>query len=199
MSYSVIVYRLCLEKLRSILGSGDAVLQREVETAYAQDICRNNEWFARQIEGGAPRLEEALAAVIHGKPLAARETSQCWYAAELLARYLGKRIGLGSLEGVSSFYLDEVGRLLTTALNIPPHLSFPAILDRAPPLSLPAPNGFPYVGYLTAKECGELSALLHNVDLEQLQGDRETVEGVDDYISLVETVAGKEDVVLFYY
>lgn len=66
MSYSVMVYRLCLEKLRSILGSGDAVLQREVETAYAQDICRNNEWFARQIEGGTPRLEEALAAVIHG-------------------------------------------------------------------------------------------------------------------------------------
>lgn len=68
MSSSLSVYLLDVAATRALVGSGDDQLLDIVRGRFGDDLARDDEWFASEIEDGAPTAYEALRAVVHGGP-----------------------------------------------------------------------------------------------------------------------------------
>ncbi|WP_326581227.1 hypothetical protein OG889_23500 [Streptomyces sp. NBC_00481] len=68
MSSSLSVYLLDVAATRALVGSADEQLLEAVRGGFGDDLARDDEWFASEIEGGAPTAYEALRAVVHGGP-----------------------------------------------------------------------------------------------------------------------------------
>lgn len=200
MSYTINAYVVAIQRLRELIGSKDQGLYKRVLSARANVIADHNENLAEEIRKGVPPLEQALMFVIDGVSVPAAHAFQCWLAIELLVDHLGQRIMVPAFVGIDTGYLHEVDRVLTESLRIPQRFALTSLLERTPPLGLTAPRGFPSIGFLAAAECADLVKTLDGIDADDLEGNEEVVQGVADYMNMVdEAVASAVDVLLFYY
>lgn len=199
MSYSISAYAVDLKQLEGLLGSKDRRLVEEIRVREAEEIAQQSAWFAKEIQGGAPTLAEALTWLIDGVELPAEHAFQYWYAVELLAKHLGERIDVSGLESIGYSYLAEVDEILGSMLGVPSRLHLTTLLERAPPLKLPALEDFPAVGYLSVGECEEVARVLEGVETDDLDADPEVLRGVTSYANMIDGGARSGRDVLFLY
>jgi hypothetical protein len=75
----------------ALVGSGDDQLLGVIRDSFADELTRDDEYFRDAIENGAPRVYEALRAVVHGGPFSDNQEHafQYGYAYERLCRLTG--------------------------------------------------------------------------------------------------------------
>jgi hypothetical protein len=84
-------YAVDLEKLAAAFGSkSKALVRRAVAGPHVDD---NASWFKRQIEAGAPRLDQAITELVDEKITKPKHGFQYVYGIEALARVLGASVG----------------------------------------------------------------------------------------------------------
>ena len=181
MGYQTKMLAIDLGALRGVLGSKDAALLARLTKKAKKKIASHNAFFEDEIGEGAPKLEDALAALIEGKPLDEEHGFAYGYAFELLCDQMGKEIG--DPESVPAFFSD---------LKIPTKLGEG---DHRLPVAIPKPKDFPGIGYLTREEMQqEIEAFAPVAD----QYDESDPEAFF-IATLKKAFAMKRDVVTFTY
>ncbi|MEU8140231.1 DUF7691 family protein [Streptodolium elevatio] len=77
---------------RAVIGSGDVRTRRAIGGRFKRDMAHDDEYFASEIEAGAPTLYEALTAVVDGGPFGATHTFQYGYAYRMICAFHGRRV-----------------------------------------------------------------------------------------------------------
>ena len=149
MSYAFHAWALDLEDLRSRCATRST--QAEVVAASSEAIADFSQWFAEEIEAGAPRLDQALARLLQG------DSGYGWaqaYALELICRHVGERLPDQGLSGIRWAWVERVDHALEQG-----GWSFRLGALEDPPIRLPPIPDFPMVGLATRQDLAELGAL----------------------------------------
>jgi len=153
MGYPYSAHAVELAKLTRAAGSKDAKLEAALAKKYAKHYAENAEWFADEIADGAPTLGKAVADIIAGTvPKRSKHGFQYGYAVEVLVMHFGERIdedevGLGC-EAAIDKYLKKAKQPTTETLT----------KLGVYPVAIPAPEDFPGIGTMTAKDMKALLA-----------------------------------------
>ena len=90
MSYGLSLYLVDLAKLHGAVGSGDDKLRRMIGGRFKDRLAHDDEYFASEIEAGAPTRYEAVRAVIEGGPFDKKHAFQYGYAFRTICEFYGR-------------------------------------------------------------------------------------------------------------
>ncbi|MFC9895824.1 hypothetical protein ACFVMC_19225 [Nocardia sp. NPDC127579] len=108
MSYSLSLYLVDLDTVRSAIGSNDDTLRRMMGGRFETDFAQDDEFFAREIADGAPRKYDAVRAVLAGGPFDAAYAHQYGYAYKSICEFYGRRLNNNAFSPFRSGWLEEV-------------------------------------------------------------------------------------------
>ena len=192
MSYPYSAIAIDLKKLTAAFGSKDAKLEAALKKKFKSDYTENAEWFADNIEKGAPTLERAVSEIIAGTaPKKSKHGFQYAYALEKLALHFGKRIdedelGLGSdeaIEGALKKAKQPTFQKLTKNLVYP--------------IPIPPPSDFPDVSTMTEKD---VAAFLKALDAikPHIEDDDDAQEVADAFRSWCKKAQKKKSALMLF-
>lgn len=191
MSLSLSIFVVDPDVAQAVVGSGDVRVRRAIGGRFKQEMARDDDYFASEIEAGAPTLYEALTAVVDGGPFTEKHAFQYGYAYRMICAFHGRRLygnmfspfRFGWLERVD----DGLKSIGVTAVGVS-EFSY----------GLPSPlpyTDLPGHGVWTAAECAtalqqyeaateeRLSALDHEV--------REAIEEITEWLRAAQPTEGR--------
>ncbi|MCB9760180.1 MAG: hypothetical protein H6739_10130 [Alphaproteobacteria bacterium] len=173
MSYGLHVYSADPAAVIGAVGSDDVKLRRMIGGRFKRDIQQSDEWFASEIQAGAPPLYEALRALIHGGALDDRYGFQYGYAFELICRHYGRFQPNDGVSACRYSWIEAVDGALTDG-----GLKAADFMDLAfggAPVRFPAPDDFPGTGTWSAEQVkaaqGELAGVTVASEFEEALGN----------------------------
>ncbi|MFD3512856.1 hypothetical protein [Streptomyces sp. NPDC058657] len=200
MSYSLSLYLVDPSRVRSVIGSGDDKLRRMMGGAYKAEFPRDDDYFADEIERGAPQRYDALCAVVAGGPFAEEFAWQYGYAYEMVCRFFGRHLCNNHFSPFRSGWLEEVDKGLAelgiTAVEVS-EFSCGSL-----PGPLPRPDFVPGYGEWSAEECRTALTQWRASTPEQRDTlDPDVLAAVESVVEWLERAQEKEGagVVGFFY
>lgn len=112
MSLSLSLFLVDPEVTRAVVGSGDVRIRRAIGGRFKQDLSRDDEYFAHEIENGAPTRYEALTAVVDGGPFDEAHAFQYGYAYRMICAFHGRRLYGNSFSPFRYAWLERVDEAL---------------------------------------------------------------------------------------
>ncbi|MFI6583040.1 hypothetical protein [Embleya sp. NPDC050493] len=91
MSLSLSIFVVDPEVTRAVVGSRDVRVRRAIGGRFKQEMAQDDDYFASEIEAGAPTRYEALTAVVDGGPFNETHTFQYGYAYRMICAFHGRR------------------------------------------------------------------------------------------------------------
>lgn len=177
MSYGVMAYAVDIDKVKALCGSGDNQTRRAVCGRFRADISRTNEYFDLPGDKGAPNLFTAIEHLVMGgdKPLRGYLYGYGFkYIVEFLA---GRMLDNGPLYPCNSTYLFDTVDPALKATGA--DLSTSDLIYGGAPVSFPAPDDFPGIGYWSAEEVAAAEEPLRTVGDDTI----EQVRAIADWVT----------------
>jgi len=187
MGYAHLFYRVDLEGLKALFGSGQTALAREVLKKQADEVENLDLCFEDEIrEGSCPDTKAALQDILSGRISYPRCPSMYGYVLKILCEQIGKSFG------------EEVG-----AVHEHPYES--RLARSGPPIPIPYdPGNFPQIGFLAV---AEIPAEIERIDsaprtlkppFRSLPSDSDLVRDMEGYRKTLEEARKKRaDVISF--
>ncbi|MCX5207144.1 hypothetical protein OG897_37785 [Streptomyces sp. NBC_00237] len=178
MSYSLSLFLVDPAKVRSVIGSGDDKLRRMMGGRFKAEFPRHDDYFASEIEQGAPTRYDALRAVIAGGPFDERFGFQYGYAYEMVCRFHGRWLDNSGFSPFRGSWLETVDEGLqqigVTAVEVT-DFNYGSL-----PSELPGPEFVPCYGEWSAEDCQKALAQWEASTPEQrAELDSEVLEAVE--------------------
>ncbi|MGW0249844.1 DUF7691 family protein [Nocardia goodfellowii] len=153
MSYSLSLYLVDLDKVRSAIGSGDDKLRRMIGGRFEARFAHDDEYFADEIAAGAPKKYEAVRAVLDGGPFDGSYGHLYGYAYQAICEFHGRFLDNSSFSPFRSGWLELVDEGMA-ALGMDARVG--DFWYGSLPAALPRPEFVPCYGEWTADECAKL-------------------------------------------
>lgn len=191
MSLSLSLFLVDPELPRAVVGSGDVRVRRAIGGRFKREMAEDDEYFAYEIENGAPTRYAALTAVVEGGPFDAAHGFQYGYAYQMICAFHGRRLWGNSFSPFKYAWLGHVDEALKD-------LGITAVTVSELGYGLPAPlphTDLPGHGVWTPEACAAALAQYEAVTEEQfaaLDGDvREAVEEIGGWLRETRTHPGR--------
>ncbi|GCD92703.1 DUF7691 family protein [Embleya hyalina] len=191
MSLSLSLFLVDPEVARAVVGSGDVRVRRAIGGRFKQEMSRDDDYFAHEIENGAPTRYEALTAVVEGGPFEERHAFQYGYAYRMICAFHGRRLWGNSFSPFRFAWLGHVDEALK-------FLGIEAVTVSELGYRLPEPlpsADLPGHGVWSPDACAVALAQYEAVGEEQLaalDGDvREAVEELGTWLQEARTHPGR--------
>lgn len=191
MSLALSLYLVDPELPRAVIGSGDVRVRRAIGGRFKGEMAQDDEYFADQIERGAPTRYEALTAVVEGGPFDANHGFQYGYAYQMICAFHGRRLWSNSFSPFKYAWLGYVDEALKG-------LGITAVTVSELGYGLPSPlphTDLPGHGVWTPEACATALAQYEAVTEEQfaaLDGEvREAVQDIGEWLQETRTHAGR--------
>jgi hypothetical protein len=159
VGYNVRAYAVDLDRLRSLVGSGDEALLATLASEHARALAEVD-----RIDAGAPSVvsaAEALAALVHGRMEDGESNFKYGYALELACRQLGQELSNQHWSAMHGEWFDAVEDAFTE-LGGKTKVSNDVFWS-GPPVELPFIDDFPAIGTVPAESVKPLLAELEAV------------------------------------
>jgi hypothetical protein len=181
MSFGLSLYLVDLARVRGAVGSGDVKLRRMIGGRFKAQLAHDDEWFATEIEDGAPSRYDALRAVIDGGPFDDRHGFQYGYAYKMICEFHGRFLFNNHFSPFRSGWLERVDEgfreLGIKAVGVTD------FMYGAPPSPLPRPSDLPGYGEWSTEQCGEALAQWEASDPDRRAGlDAEVREAIESCV-----------------
>ncbi|MGW9213158.1 DUF7691 family protein [Embleya sp. NPDC055664] len=182
MSVSLSLFLVDPELPRAVVGSGDVRVRRAIGGRFKQEMSQDDEYFAHEIENGAPTRYEALTAVVEGGPFEERHAFQYGYAYRMICAFHGRRLWGNSFSPFKFAWLGHVDEALKSL-----GIEAVTVSEFGYGLPEPLPNAdLPGHGVWTPDACATALSQYEAVTEEQLatlDGDlREAVEEIGTWL-----------------
>jgi hypothetical protein len=149
MGYGVMAYRVDIDKLRALCGSGDNQMRRVICGRFRADITRLNDDLDCSNDRGAPSVFTAIEHLVMGgdKTLPGHLYG---YGFKYIVEFSGRFLNNSHFYPCPSSYLDSTidPALKATGAGI----TMSDLIFRGAPVDFPSPDDFPSIGYWTADE-----------------------------------------------
>lgn len=133
MGYAHTFFALDISELKSIFGSKNDALLREILKSQQEDIEANDAFFEDEIDNGeVPSTETALRQIFYGDPQMDAEGATYGYALKIICQHLGETVW-GGEHGVA---------------DVTDHPYESILAESGVPVPIPEPSDFPMIGYL---------------------------------------------------
>ncbi|MFJ8584386.1 hypothetical protein ACIRD2_06965 [Streptomyces sp. NPDC093595] len=192
MSYSLSPYLVDLAVVRGAVGSGDVKLRRMIGGRFKQRLAHDDDYFADEIERGAPTRYDALRAVIDGGPFdAAPEFAfQYGYAYRMICEFHGRFLFNNHFSPFRGSWLEEVDAGLSalgiTAVAVTDFM-YGSVPDPLPHRDLPG------YGEWSAEQCARGLAQWEASTPEQRGAlDPEVLEAVESCVDWMREARARE-------
>ncbi|MYS86876.1 DUF7691 family protein [Embleya scabrispora] len=177
MSMSLSLFLVDPEVTRAVVGSGDVRVRRAIGGRFKQEMSHDDDYFAHEIENGAPTRYEALTAVVDGGPFDEKHAFQYGYAYRMVCAFHGRRLWGNSFSPFKYAWLGYVDEALKS-------LGIEAVTVSEFGYGLPSPlpyTDLPGNGVWSPDACAVALAQYEAVTEEQLAAlDREVREAVEE-------------------
>ncbi|XVQ12692.1 DUF7691 family protein [Spirillospora sp. CA-255316] len=181
MSYSLSLYLVDLAKVNGAIGGQDDKLRRMIGGRFKSQLAHDDEYFASEIEAGAPTRYDAVRAVIEGGPYDESYAFQYAYAYELICQFYGRRLFNNHFSPFRGAWLETVDEGLA-ALGIKA-VSVTDFMYGTVPSELPTPEHLPCYGEWSADQCAEALTQWEATTQEQRDSlDHEVLEAIQSCI-----------------
>ena len=149
MSYTVTCYQVDIDELKKLCPSKDRNVLKTILRKQSAHIEDSNDYFADDIEEGAPPLETALTHLIMGEEMNSEFGFMYGYALEALCIHLGQRLEMDAFESMTGGWFWELpDRIQSLVLS-------------GSPIKLPDIDDFPNIGH---KTLAQITDELNNQD-----------------------------------
>ncbi|MEV4513240.1 hypothetical protein AB0K00_30225 [Dactylosporangium sp. NPDC049525] len=149
MGYGVMAYRVDIDKLSALCGSGDNQMRRVICGRFRTDIARLNDDLDCSNDRGAPSVFTAIEHLVMGgdKTLPGHLYG---YGFKYMVEFSGRFLNNEHFYPCPSSYLDSTvdPALKATGAGI----TMSDLIFRGAPVDFPSPDDFPAIGYWTADE-----------------------------------------------
>ncbi|MGW7416341.1 DUF7691 family protein [Streptomyces sp. NPDC054863] len=191
MSYSLTLYLVDPGTVRGAVGSGDDKLRRMIGGRFKAQIRHDDDWFASEIERGAPTRADAVRAVLEGGPFDAEFAFQYAYAYKLVCEFYGRSLFNNHFSPYRGDWLEEVDKGLKAvgieAVEIT-EFSYGSL-----PEGLPRPDDLPGYGEWSAEECRTALTQWEASTPEQRAAlDSEVLAAVESIVEWLRQAGAKE-------
>jgi hypothetical protein len=208
MSYGITAIAVSLGDVESVIGRGShpsglfgrlfgsesakllKAIKREYRYRFEQDEVDDDD---------EPTLEQALADLLAGNELNASYGHKYAYAFELLCDHFGEFLDNSAWSAMRGEWADQVEDAMKQAgideqaLSVRGHL-----MHRGPPVAIPEPDDFPFVGFLRKNEIADAARAIDSADLSSVDEEvQESMIQVRGWLERCEEVGC--DLVCFYY
>jgi len=192
MSYGIMPYSVSIDRLKQAIGSNDAALAKSLK-----DRLRDSYDFDSDDDEVTP--EQAVDQLISGSELQKGYGHYYGTVIELLSLQFGKMLENGAFSGMSSSWADEVDQALEDAgvpaeiLRVTDHLMY-----RSSPVTIPPPDDFPSIGYLTKSEIPAALQAMQSADMDSADDEqKEAMIQLKNWLEICSKAS--TDLVCFYH
>ena len=191
MGYGVHAYAVDLAKVRSVVGSGDAKLVKQIAKKSADELEQIDD-----IDDAEPSAKECLAQLVDGETEDGDVNFKYGYALELVCRHFGEWLPNRSWSAMRFDWFDTVdkaiGKLGKRSLSA-------RVFYSGVPVEIPRPEDFPMIGHLEKDEIVELAAALRAAKAKKKKLAPDVVESLDELLGWLDAGAKRGGLVTFYY
>ncbi|WP_436774879.1 DUF7691 family protein [Yinghuangia sp. YIM S09857] len=189
MSLSLSVFIVDPTLPRAAIGSGDVRTRRAIGGRFKKQMARDDEYFASEIEAGAPSLYEALTAVVDGGPFGAAHAFQYGYAYRMICAFHGRQIWGNNFSPFKFGWLARVDESLKA-------IGVDAVQVSEFGYGLPSPlptTDLPGHGVWSPEDCATALAQYEAVTEDQLGAlDREVREAIEECAEWLREACARE-------
>ncbi|MET7621558.1 hypothetical protein [Streptomyces sp. NPDC005408] len=108
MSYGLSIYKVDIPTVRGAVGCGEERMRRMIGGRFKRQLAADDEYFAYEIERGAPTRYEALRAVIEGGPFDDEYGFQYGYAYKMVCEFYGRPLFNNHFSPFRGSWLSDV-------------------------------------------------------------------------------------------
>lgn len=150
MSYGICVYATDVAALRRLVGVGVPVADTQLrilreKQGWAMESF--DRWFEREIAEGAPKMADALEALLIGKKPNPRHGFAYAYALELLCAHCGRTEYNSTVYPASFAMIDDIDAAIAY-LGVSDGFRIARLVLSGPPVAIPSPADFPAIGWI---------------------------------------------------
>ncbi|MER6996744.1 hypothetical protein [Streptomyces sp. NPDC000410] len=191
MSYGLSLYLVDLATVRGAIASGDEKLRRMMGGRFKRQLAHDDDYFADQIEQGAPTRYEALRAVIDGGPFDERWGFQYGYAYKMVCEFHGRSLFNNHFSPFRGSWLEDVDAGMAE-LGIKA-VAITDFMYGSVPGPLPSPQDLPGYGEWSAESCAKALAQWEASTPEQrARLDGEVLEAIESCVDWLRQAKARE-------
>lgn len=166
MGYGVMAYRVDIDRLRTLCGSGDNQARRAICGRFRTDIARLNDDLDCSNDRGAPSVFTAIEHLVMGgdKTLPGHLYG---YGFKYMVEFSGRFLNNGPFYPCPSSYLESTVDPALRATGAA--ISMSDLIFRGAPVDFPSPDDFPAIGYWTAAEVAAAAGPLQSGTTEEVR------------------------------
>lgn len=166
MSTGIMPYLVPAAELLAACGSGDRRLADEIAEQQPGRLAELDERFRDRDEDDDRDLERretlgAIVEILEGNPRVSHLGHVYGYAFECICDQLGRMLPNSYVGGRSSWIERVDGNLARLGLGV----RLERLIYRGPPIRLPEPDDYPFIGYWTGAEVTEAAGAIEGLDL----------------------------------